>query len=133
MTPGQALQMQLDKMGSAVDAAAKAWVRATLERLKKEAEATWPDHPPRHPYGRDRSIKQFKIEIASNGLSGRLYNEADYSGYVEAGYTRKGIATAHPWINRGEKNYIYGHVLTQDLETELRNDFIQRISGATHG
>jgi len=90
-------------------------------KAKKMLEAEWPS--PAHPeniYATGASAKQWKITKPKMGTR-LITNEADYSGYTDAGFTRKGKATAKPWDKRGAKDYTeqVADVMAEKMATDI--------------
>lgn len=73
--------------------------------IRIDAVATWPSTTRDvHIYARDRSVTKWRI--ASSPRQRVIHNEAEYSGYVDDGYTRwKGAQSAKPWRARGSTAY----------------------------
>lgn len=104
------------------------------DALKLTAEEVWPSR--RHPenvFARDRSVKRW---VVLKGAPGErvLANEAGYSGFVDAGFTRAGRATARPWQARGSTIY-RSQIITAGREriVEIVNAWTRAALGGDRG
>lgn len=131
MTPEEQFANVLRTLETQIETAGEAWVAETVEAVKAEAQRLWPNRPPEHPYARQRS--QFRFVAEARGLQGEVRNEADYSGYVEEGYTKQGARTAKPYHARGGRDYVAGHTLTDEFRQERRDALVKHLEESIHG
>ena len=75
------------------------------DRVKQSAEEDWPSKAhPENVWSKDRSVKQFTATVEPERVV--LVNDAEYSGYTDAGFTRNGAGTANPYHERGSTDYL---------------------------